>query len=489
MRLDANKMRWILTGFAIILVVISAVLGWSYISNLELQSVSEAENSVSLVTKPEVVQKSKPNVRPPGTIPPSSLSQDVKTKKEKSSNHIPYGAKLLINDGKKVKPEDLVASWDPYTIPIISEKDGIVEYEDIIDGFSSRETVDPLTGISHRAIIDWKLNPKSKDLKPQIKLVDQKGNVVKTTKNKEVKYFLPIDAVLNVSKGIKILAGTVIARIPKETSLSKDITGGLPRVADLFEARKPKDHGILNAIDGVVKWGKDYKSKRAIVVEPVDKKQAEKIYFVPKGKHVNVNEGDLLNKGDLIVDGQPTPHDILEVLGNVAFANFMINEIQDVYRLQGVQLNDKHIEVILRQMLKKVSILESGDSSFMSGEVIFRDDFNEANKKLEKERKKPAIGKILLQGITKSSLQTKSFISAASFQETTRVLTDAAVNNKIDRLKGLKENVIVGRLIPAGTGSKVIKYKKTAIEKDKEIIALIEKNSLKKLKNKEKSAR
>ena len=412
---------------------------------------------------------------------------DVKTNKEKSSNHIPYGAKLLIEDGKKVKPEDLIASWDPYTIPIISEKDGIVEYEDVIDGFSSRETVDPLTGISHRAIIDWKLNPKSKDLKPQIKLVDQKGNVVKTTKNKEVKYFLPIDAVLNVSKGIKISAGTVIARIPKETSLSKDITGGLPRVADLFEARKPKDHGILCAIDGIVKWGKDYKAKRAIVVEPIDKKQAEKIYFVPKGKHVNVNEGDLLNKGDLIVDGQPTPHDILEVLGNVAFANFMINEIQDVYRLQGVQLNDKHIEVILRQMLKKVSILESGDSSFISGEIIFRDVFNEANKKLEKERKKPAIGKILLQGITKSSLQTKSFISAASFQETTRVLTDAAVNNKIDRLKGLKENVIVGRLIPAGTGSKVIKYKKTAIEKDKEIIALIEKNSLKKLKNKEKS--
>ena len=414
---------------------------------------------------------------------------DTKTNKEKSSSHIPYGAKLLIQDGKKVKPEDLIASWDPYTIPIVSEKDGIVKYEDVIDGFSSRESLDASTGISHRSIIDWKLNPKSKDLKPQIKLVDQKGKIIKTTKNREAKYYLPIEAVLSVPKGTKISAGTIIARIPRETSKSKDITGGLPRVADLFEARKPKDHGILNAIDGVVKWGKDYKAKRAIIVEPIDKKQKEKIYFVPKGRHVNVNEGDLINKGDLIVDGQPTPHDILEVLGSVEFANFMINEIQDVYRLQGVMLNDKHIEVILRQMLKKVTILENGDSTFIPGETVFKDVFDETNKKLQKDGKKIATGKILLQGITKAALQTKSFISAASFQETTRVLTDAAVNNKIDRLKGLKENVIVGRLIPAGTGSKVRQYKKTAIEKDKEILALVEKDSLKKSKIREKKTR
>ena len=414
---------------------------------------------------------------------------DTKTNKEKSSSHIPYGAKLLIQDGKKVKPEDIIASWDPYTIPIVSEKDGIVKYEDVIDGFSSRESLDSSTGISHRSIIDWKLNPKSKDLKPQIKLVDQKGKIIKTTKNREARYYLPIEAVLSVSKGTKISAGTIIARIPRETSKSKDITGGLPRVADLFEARKPKDHGILNAIDGVVKWGKDYKAKRAIIVEPIDKKQKEKIYFVPKGRHVNVNEGDLINKGDLIVDGQPTPHDILEVLGSVEFANFMINEIQDVYRLQGVMLNDKHIEVILRQMLKKVTILENGDSTFIPGETVFKDEFEETNKKLQKDGKKIATGKILLQGITKAALQTKSFISAASFQETTRVLTDAAVNNKIDRLKGLKENVIVGRLIPAGTGSKVRQYKKTAIEKDKEILALVEKDSLKKSKIREKKTR
>ena len=414
---------------------------------------------------------------------------DTKTNKEKSSSHIPYGAKLLIQDGKKVKPEDIIASWDPYTIPIVSEKDGIVKYEDVIDGFSSRESLDASTGISHRSIIDWKLNPKSKDLKPQIKLVDQKGKIIKTTKNREARYYLPIEAVLSVSKGTKISAGTIIARIPRETSKSKDITGGLPRVADLFEARKPKDHGILNAIDGVVKWGKDYKAKRAIIVEPIDKKQKEKIYFVPKGRHVNVNEGDLINKGDLIVDGQPTPHDILEVLGSVEFANFMINEIQDVYRLQGVMLNDKHIEVILRQMLKKVTILENGDSTFIPGETVFKDEFEETNKKLQKDGKKIATGKILLQGITKAALQTKSFISAASFQETTRVLTDAAVNNKIDRLKGLKENVIVGRLIPAGTGSKVRQYKKTAIEKDKEILALVEKDSLKKSKIREKKTR
>ena len=414
---------------------------------------------------------------------------DTKTNKEKSFSHIPYGAKLLIQDGKKIKPEDLIASWDPYTIPIVSEKDGIVKYEDVIDGFSSRESLDASTGISHRSIIDWKLNPKSKDLKPQIKLVDQKGKIIKTTKNREARYYLPIEAVLSVSKGTKISAGTIIARIPRETSKSKDITGGLPRVADLFEARKPKDHGILNAIDGVVKWGKDYKAKRAIIVEPIDKKQKEKIYFVPKGRHVNVNEGDLINKGDLIVDGQPTPHDILEVLGSVEFANFMINEIQDVYRLQGVMLNDKHIEVILRQMLKKVTILENGDSTFIPGETVFKDVFDETNKKLQKDGKKIATGKILLQGITKAALQTKSFISAASFQETTRVLTDAAVNNKIDRLKGLKENVIVGRLIPAGTGSKVKQYKKIAIEKDKEILALVEKDSLKKSKIREKKTR
>ncbi len=370
---------------------------------------------------------------------------DAKTNKEKSSNHIPYGAKLHIQNGKSVKPEDVVATWDPYTIPIISEKEGIVEYKDIVDGFSSRETIDASTGISHRSIIDWKLNPKSKDLKPQITLVDQKGNIIKTAKSKEVAYFLPIDAVLSVGNKTKISAGTVIARIPRETSKSKDITGGLPRVADLFEARKPKDHGILNAFDGVVKWGKDYKAKRAIVVEPIDKKQEEKIYFVPKGRHVNVNEGDIINKGDLIVDGQPTPHDILEVLGNVAFANFMINEIQDVYRLQGVQLNDKHIEVILRQMLKNINIIDPGDSTFLPSETVFRDTFDETNKKLKKDGKKQAKGKILLQGITKAALQTKSFISAASFQETTRVLTDAAVKSKIDRLKGLKENVIVGR--------------------------------------------
>ena len=270
-----------------------------------------------------------------------------------------------------------------------------------------------------------------------------------------------------------------MARIPRESSKSKDITGGLPRVAELFEARKPKDHGLLCAIDGVVKWGKDYKAKRAIIIEPVDKDQKEKIYFVPKGKHINVNEGDVINKGDLIVDGQPTPQDILEVLGKKEFANYMVNEVQEVYRLQGVHLNDKHIEVIVRQMLKKISIVDSGDSTFLPGETVFKDVFEETNKKLEKNKKKLAQGKVVLMGITKAALQTKSFISAASFQETTRVLTEAAVNNKTDKLLGLKENVIVGRLIPAGTGSKINAYKKQALTKDKEIMALIEKKEAK----------
>ena len=404
---------------------------------------------------------------------------DIKTNKEKYSNNVPYGAKLYVEDGKKVKSNDLIASWDPYTIPIISEIAGIVEYEDIVDGFSSRESIDSSTGISHRSIIDWKVNPKSKDLKPQIKLVDQKGKVLKFLKGSEARYLLPIDAVLSVTKENKISAGTILARIPRESSKSKDITGGLPRVAELFEARKPKDHGLLCAIDGVVKWGKDYKAKRAIIIEPVDKDQKEKIYFVPKGKHINVNEGDVINKGDLIVDGQPTPHDILEVLGKKEFANYMVNEVQEVYRLQGVNLNDKHIEVIVRQMLKKISIVASGDSTFLPGETVFKDVFEETNKKLEKNKKKLAQGKVVLMGITKAALQTKSFISAASFQETTRVLTEAAVNNKTDKLLGLKENVIVGRLIPAGTGSKVNAYKKQAIAKDKEIMALIEKKEAK----------
>ena len=404
---------------------------------------------------------------------------DIKTNKEKYNNNVPYGAKLFVEDGKKVKSNDLIASWDPYTIPIISEIAGIVEYEDIVDGFSSRESIDSSTGISHRSIIDWKVNPKSKDLKPQIKLVDQKGKVLKFSKGSEARHLLPIDAVLSVTKENKISAGTILARIPRESSKSKDITGGLPRVAELFEARKPKDHGLLCAIDGVVKWGKDYKAKRAIIIEPVDKDQKEMTYFVPKGKHINVNEGDVINKGDLIVDGQPTPQDILEVLGKKEFANYMVNEVQEVYRLQGVNLNDKHIEVIVRQMLKKISIVDSGDSTFLPGETVFKDVFEETNKKLEKNKKKLAQGKVVLMGITKAALQTKSFISAASFQETTRVLTEAAVNNKTDKLLGLKENVIVGRLIPAGTGSKINAYKKQALTKDKEIMALIEKKEAK----------
>ena len=406
---------------------------------------------------------------------------DIKTNKEKYNNNVPYGAKLYFADNVKVKTGDLIASWDPYTIPIISEIAGIVDYEDIVDGFSARESIDSSTGISHRSIIDWKLNIKSKDLKPQIKLVDGKGKVLKLSKSTEARHLLPIDAVLSVPKGDKISAGAILARIPRESSRSKDITGGLPRVAELFEARKPKDYGLLCAINGVVKWGKDYKAKRAIVIEPIDKNEKEIIYFVPKGRHINVNEGDVINKGDLIIDGQPTPHDILEVLGKHEFANYMINEVQEVYRLQGVQLNDKHIEVILRQMLKKISILDPGDSTFLPGESVFKDVFKETNIKLKKNKKKLAVGKFLLQGITKASLQTRSFISAASFQETTRVLTESAVNSKVDRLLGLKENVIVGRLIPAGTGSKIRYYKKQALARDKEILALIEKNKTKKI--------
>jgi DNA-directed RNA polymerase subunit beta' len=278
-----------------------------------------------------------------------------------------------------------------------------------------------------------------------------------------------VDAILSVTDGQEVFAGDVLARIPRESTKTRDITGGLPRVAELFEARKPKDHAIISEVEGTVEFGKDYKTKRRIVIKPKDADIEPIEYLIPKGKHITVHEGDYVQKGDLLMDGNPVPHDILKVMGVEALARYMVNEVQAVYRLQGVGINDKHIEVVLRQMLQKVEIDHPGETIFLTGEQVDRDEFDLVNEKTIAEGFRPATCTLVLQGITKASLQTRSFISAASFQETTRVLTEAAVGGKVDGLHGLKENVIVGRLIPAGTGASIAKYKRIATQRDRDI--------------------
>jgi DNA-directed RNA polymerase subunit beta' len=386
---------------------------------------------------------------------------------EKATHRLPYGSRLLVDDQAKVKAGDKLAEWDPYTIPIITEKDGVAHYYDLVEGVSVNDKMDEETGISSKVVIDWRSQPKGGDLKPRISLTDKKGKVIKLPNGLPANYYMSVDAVLTAENGQEVKAGDIIARIPRETSKTRDITGGLPRVAELFEARRPKDFAIISEIDGTVEFGKDYKSKRRIIVNPVDKKGEPSEYLIPKGRHLAVHEGDFVRKGDPLLDGALVPHDILDVMGVEALAEYLVNEIQDVYRLQGVKINDKHIEVISRQMLQKVEILAPGDTTFLVGEQIDREEFEHLNQQYIADGKQGAKAKPVLQGITKASLQTRSFISAASFQETTRVLTEAAVNGKIDSLVGLKENVIVGRLIPAGTGSFVSKIKKIAADRDK----------------------
>ncbi len=385
---------------------------------------------------------------------------------------MPYGAKLFVDEGAKIQKGQKLVEWDPYTIPIITEKEGIAHYVDLVEGLSMREVVDEATGISNKVVVDWKQQPRGTDLRPRITLRDGKGNVIKLPNGIEARYFLSVDAVLSVENGAKVRAGDVLARIPRESSKTRDITGGLPRVAELFEARKPKDYAIISDITGRVEFGKDYKTKRRIVVVPEEEGGQPVEYLIPKGKHISVQEGDYVQKGDLLMDGNPVPHEILRILGVEALASYLINEIQEVYRLQGVKINDKHIEVIVRQMLQKVEIEEPGDTTFLVGEQIDKSEFEAVNEKTQKEGGRPAIAKPVLQGITKASLQTRSFISAASFQETTRVLTEAAVSGKVDQLGGLKENVIVGRLIPAGTGAVVSRLRQVAAERDRAQAAL-----------------
>jgi DNA-directed RNA polymerase subunit beta' len=392
-------------------------------------------------------------------------------KRERARHRVPYGAKLLCDEGATVAKGQKLAEWDPYTLPIITEKEGIAHYVDLVEGVSIREVMDEATGISSKVVVDWRQQPRGADLKPQIQLRNKKGDVIKLANGLEARYFLSVDAVLSVENGQEIHAGDIIARIPRESSKTRDITGGLPRVAELFEARRPKDYAIISEGEGRVEFGKDYKTKRRIVVRPSDEALPAVEYMIPKGKHISVQEGDYVQRGDLLMDGNPVPHDILRVMGVEALATYLVNEIQDVYRLQGVKINDKHIEVIVRQMLQKVEIDDPGESVFLAGEQIDKVDVDAANEKLAIENLRLATYKPVLQGITKASLQTQSFISAASFQETTRVLTEAAVNGKTDDLGGLKENVIVGRLIPAGTGSVMNRLRRVAADRDRELLA------------------
>ncbi len=389
---------------------------------------------------------------------------------ERASHRVAYGSRLLVDEGDHVERAQRLAEWDPYTRPILTEVGGTVELEDLVDGVSVSELADESTGITKRVITDWRAHPRGGDLKPAMVVNDAKGKAKKLSRGTEARYALATDAILSVESGAKVAAGDVLARIPTEAAKTRDITGGLPRVAELFEARRPKDHAIIAEIDGTIRFGRDYKNKRRVVIDPTDTTQEPVEYLIAKNKQMHLQEGDTVEKGDYVVDGNPAPHDILAIKGVEALAAFLVNEIQEVYRLQGVVINDKHIEVIVRQMLQKVEVTDAGETELFVGEQVDQIDFEAANAKAKEEKKKPATANPVLLGITKASLQTRSFFSAASFQETTRVLTEAAVNGKVDPLEGLKENIIVGRLIPAGTGGAIKEVRQVARHRDSLII-------------------
>jgi DNA-directed RNA polymerase subunit beta' len=358
-----------------------------------------------------------------------------------------YGAKLRVKDGQKVKEGEILAEWDPYSIPVLTEVSGRVKFGDIIEGATMQEQVDEFTGLSRKVIME----SKDAELRPRISIKDEKGRTMNLPGSiSQARYLLPVGANIFISEGDMVEAGDVIVKIPRETTKTKDITGGLPRVAELFEARKPKEYALISDIDGMVEFGKDLKGKRKVLIRPDVGEPKE--YMIPRGKHVSVHEGDFVKAGEALMDGPSNPHDILRVLGDKALARYLVDEIQEVYKLQGVKINDKHIEVIVRQMLKRVKVREVGDTHFLVDDQVEKFAFEEENARVMKGGGKPAVGEPLFLGITKASLITDSFISAASFQETTKVLTQAAVAGKVDNLKGLKENVIMGRLIPAGTG-------------------------------------
>ncbi len=435
------------------------------------QIVSKNEGILKIINS-NILEDSKKNLIVMGRNTQLSIEDDKGV--QIAIYKVAYGSRLFFKNGEKIKANTKICEWDPYTTPVIAEKSGIASYVDLIDGVSIQETTDDVTGISSKSVVDWRSQSKSTDLKPRITLRDEKGNVIKKADDNEARYYLVPDSILSVKDGQKVSAGDVIARLPKETTKTKDITGGLPRVAELFEARKAKDSAIIAENDGQVIFGKEVRGKQRVSIVPEDGNEPSN-YLIPKGKHINFNQGEKIKKGEYLLDGQPLPHDILRIMGIKDLTEYFVNQVQEVYRLQGVIINDKHIETILRQMLKKVEVKSSGDSSYLPGEIVDRIKFENVNEKLKSENKTPAIGERVLMGITKASLQTESFISAASFQETTRVLTDAAIKGKIDPLNGLKENVIVGRLVPAGTGNIKNRWNKKALEDDNKFLSEQEK--------------
>ncbi|MFC1886186.1 DNA-directed RNA polymerase subunit beta', partial [Thermodesulfobacteriota bacterium] len=360
-----------------------------------------------------------------------------------------YGAHIVVKDGQKITAGDLLATWDPFTTPILTEVDGTVKFGEIIPGRTMQEKVDPVTGKSSRTIIE----SKNAEERPRISIKDQEGKTSKlVTSSDAARYFLPLNAIILVDESDEVKAGDIIAKLPRATTKTKDITGGLPRVAELFEVRKPKEIAVLSQIDGYVSISKAIKKgKQKVTVTPVDVGE-KKEYLIPRGKHINVYEGDFIRAGEPLIGGSAIPQDILNIKGEVSLARYLVDEVQEVYRVQGVRINDKHIEVIVRQMMRRVKVMEAGDTDFIIEEQVDKTRFENANRAVIEKGGKPAVAEPLILGITKASLSTESFISAASFQETTKVLTDASIAGTVDYLRGLKENVIMGRIIPAGTG-------------------------------------
>ena len=378
-------------------------------------------------------------------------------KRSRGKYMVSYGAHLKVNEDSYIKKGQLIAEWDPFSIPILAEVDGTIKFDDITEGKTMQEQVDEVTGLSRKIIVEF----KGGDLRPRVSIKDSKGKTAKLPDSNAVaRYLLSVGVNLVVSEGDEVKAGDIIAKIPRETTKTKDITGGLPRVAELFEARKPKDFAVISEISGVVSYGKDAKGKRKIIITP--EVGEEKEYLIAKGKHISVQEGDQVIPGDALMSGVNNPHDLLSIKGEKELARYLVDEVQEVYRLQGVKINDKHMEVIVRQMLRRVKVIDPGDTTFLADEKIERYRFQEENEKVVAQGGRPAIGEPMLLGITKASLSTQSFISAASFQETTKVLTEAALSGKTDYLRGLKENVIMGRLITAGTG--LVMYRKLGIK-------------------------
>ena len=437
------------------------------------QIISQAKGKLNIINK-NLIEDSKKNIIVMGRN--TQLSIEDNNGIQLAIYKVNYGSKLYFKDGDLIEKNKKIAEWDPYTLPVIAETSGIANYMDLVEGTSLTETLDDATGISSKSVTDWKSLSKNSELKPRITLRDDKGEIIKKADGNEARYYLVPDTVLSIKDGQKVSAGDVLARLPKETSKTKDITGGLPRVAELFEARRPKDSAIIAENDGVIEFGKEVRGKQKISI--VSLKGETSNYLIPKGKHVNFNQGEKIKKGEYLLDGSPAPHDILRILGVEKLTEYFVTEVQEVYRLQGVVINDKHIETIVRQMLKKVEIKEPGESDLLLGEIIDIIQINKINEDLRANNKKPTTFERVLLGITKASLQTNSFISAASFQETTRVLTDASIKGKVDHLEGLKENVIVGRLVPAGTGLTKMRWDKAALEQDKLRIEELKKQEL-----------